>query len=88
MIYWPAEVTNLSECHEPLIEYIDRLRPPGRKSAKDFFNAEGWIVNTMNNPFGYTAPGWGFPWGFFPVVQPGMADTFGNTTSFRETLLI
>ena len=29
MIYWPAEVTNLSECHEPLIEYIDRLRPPG-----------------------------------------------------------
>ena len=66
MIYWPAEVTNLSECHEPLIEYIDRLRPPGRKSAKDFFNAEGWIVNTMNNPFGYTAPGWGFPWGFFP----------------------
>ncbi|MBC8769103.1 glycoside hydrolase N-terminal domain-containing protein [Arenibacter sp. BSSL-BM3] len=66
MIYWPAEVTNLSECHEPLIEYIDRLRPPGRKSAKDFFNADGWIVNTMNNPFGYTAPGWGFPWGFFP----------------------
>ncbi|TQO39590.1 alpha-L-fucosidase 2 [Arenibacter algicola] len=66
MIYWPAEVTNLSECHEPLIEYIDKLRPPGRKSAKDFFNAEGWIVNTMNNPFGYTAPGWDFPWGFFP----------------------
>ncbi len=66
MIYWPAEVTNLSECHEPLIEYIDKLRPPGRQSAKDFFNARGWIVNTMNNPFGYTAPGWGFPWGFFP----------------------
>ena len=66
MIYWPAEVTNLSECHEPLIEYIDKLRPPGRKSAKDFFNADGWIVNTMNNPFGYTAPGWDFPWGFFP----------------------
>lgn len=66
MIYWPAEVTNLPECHEPLIEYIDKLRPPGRQSAKDFFNARGWIVNTMNNPFGYTAPGWDFPWGFFP----------------------
>ncbi|HLT52163.1 MAG TPA: glycoside hydrolase N-terminal domain-containing protein, partial [Arenibacter sp.] len=66
MIYWPAEITNLSEIHEPLIEYIDKLRPPGRKTAKDFFNAEGWIVNTMNNPFGFTAPGWDFPWGFFP----------------------
>lgn len=67
MIYWPAEVTNLSEVHEPLIEYIDRLRAPGRQSAKDFFNARGWIVNTMNNTFGFTAPGWDFPWGFFPA---------------------
>ncbi len=67
MIYWPAEVTNLPEVHEPLIEYIDRLRAPGRKSAQDFFNASGWIVNTMNNIFGYTAPGWNFPWGFFPA---------------------
>lgn len=66
MIYWPAEITNLPEVHEPLIEYIDKLRPPGRKTAKDFFNADGWIVNTMNNTFGYTAPGWDFPWGFFP----------------------
>ena len=66
MIYWPAEITNLAEVHEPLVEYIDRLRPPGRQTAKDFFNARGWIVNTMNNPFGFTAPGWQFPWGFFP----------------------
>ena len=66
MIYWPAELTNLPEVHEPLIEYIDRLRAPGRQSAKDFFNARGWIVNTMNNTFGFTAPGWQFPWGFFP----------------------
>ena len=67
MIYWPAEVTNLAEVHEPLIEYIDRLRAPGRQTAKDFFNARGWIVNTMNNTFGFTAPGWSFPWGFFPA---------------------
>ena len=66
MIYWPAEITNLSETHQPLIEYIDRLRPPGRQTARDFFKARGWIVNTMNNTFGFTAPGWDFPWGFFP----------------------
>ena len=67
MIYWPTEVTNLAEVHEPLIDYIDRLRAPGRQTAKDFFNAQGWIVNTMNNTFGFTAPGWDFPWGFFPA---------------------
>ncbi|MFT7034106.1 MAG: alpha-L-fucosidase 2 [Cyclobacteriaceae bacterium] len=66
MIYWPVEVTNLSECHEPLMEYIDKLRRPGRKTATEVFNTRGWVVNTMNNTFGFTAPGWSFPWGFFP----------------------
>ncbi len=66
MEYWPAEVTNLSECHKPLISHTQSLVEPGRVSAKEHFGAGGWIVNTMNNAFGYTAPGWGFPWGFFP----------------------
>lgn len=66
MLYWPAEVTNLSECHLPLFSYMESLVEPGKISAKEFYNTRGWIVNTMNNPFGFTAPGWGFPWGFFP----------------------
>uniref|UniRef100_UPI0032177888 glycoside hydrolase family 95 protein n=1 Tax=uncultured Draconibacterium sp. TaxID=1573823 RepID=UPI0032177888 len=66
MLYWPAEVTNLSECHLPLFTYMESMVEPGKVSAKEFFNVRGWIVNTMNNPFGFTAPGWGFPWGFFP----------------------
>ena len=66
MIYWPVEVANLAECHEPLIEYIDKLRAPGRETVKNYFNSRGWVVNTANNIFGYTAPGWGLPWGFFP----------------------
>lgn len=66
MLYWPAEVTNLAECHEPLINYIESLVEPGKKSAYDFFHTRGWIVNTMNNAFGYTAVNSGLPWGFFP----------------------
>lgn len=66
MLYWPAEITNLAECHEPLLTYIESLVEPGTQSAKDFFNTRGWIVNTMNNAYGYTAPGWDVPWGFFP----------------------
>lgn len=67
MLYWPAELTNLAECHEPLIDYIESLVEPGKKSAHDFFHTRGWVVNTMNNAFGYTAVNWGLPWGFYPA---------------------
>lgn len=66
MIYWPAELTNLSECHEPFLDYIGSLVEPGRYAAKEFFNTRGWIVNTMCNAFGYTSQGWAVPWGYFP----------------------
>ncbi|MCL3782263.1 glycoside hydrolase family 95 protein [Prolixibacteraceae bacterium JC049] len=66
MLYWPAEVTNLSECHQPLFTFMESLVEPGKMASKEFFNTRGWIANTMVNAFGYTSPGWGFPWGFFP----------------------
>ncbi|WP_019028955.1 glycoside hydrolase family 95 protein [Colwellia piezophila] len=67
MIYWPAEVTNLAETHVPFLEYTQSLVEPGQASAKAFFGVNGWVVNTMNNIFGYTSTGWGFPWGYFPA---------------------
>ncbi|MFD1163216.1 glycoside hydrolase family 95 protein [Hwangdonia seohaensis] len=66
MIYWPAELTNLSECHVPFLDYIESLVEPGKLTAKEFFNTRGWMTNTMTNAYGYTSPGWGIPWGFFP----------------------
>lgn len=67
MLYWPAEVTNLSECHVPLFDYMEKLVEPGQLAAREFFGTRGWVVNTMNNAFGYTSPGWGLPWGYFPA---------------------
>ena len=90
MLYWPAELTNLPECHTPLIDYIETLVPPGKKSAKTFFDARGWIVNTMNNAFGYTSPGWDFPWGFFPAGAAWLTQhvwehfAFNNDTSYLQ----
>jgi alpha-L-fucosidase 2 len=66
MIYWPAEVTNLSECYLPLSDFTESIVEPGKLAAKAFFNAPGWTVNTMLNAYGFTSPGWDFPWGFFP----------------------
>ena len=33
MNYWPAEVTNLSECHEPLFRLIDELAVSGAENS-------------------------------------------------------
>ena len=39
MNYWPAEVTNLSECHIPLFDMIKDLAENGAKTAKTYYNA-------------------------------------------------
>ena len=54
-------------CSSDLLEYTQSLVAPGQVSAKAFFGVNGWVVNTMNNIFGYTATGWGVPWGYFPA---------------------
>ncbi len=56
MNYWPAENTNLAECHEPMIRFVDSLRPSGRKSAKAYFNAGGWFTAKKSDIWGYTQP--------------------------------
>ena len=39
MNYWPAEVTNLAELHQPLFDYLESLREPGRKTARVHYGA-------------------------------------------------
>jgi len=68
MNYWPAEVCNLAECHEPLFDLIDSLRPNGRKTAKVHYGAGGWTVHTITNVFGFTSPGEAPGWGLFPAA--------------------
>ncbi|MFI5805279.1 glycosyl hydrolase family 95 catalytic domain-containing protein [Streptomyces sp. NPDC051561] len=55
MNYWPAEITHLAETAEPHHDFVDALRAPGRRTAKEMFGAaEGWIVHQNTNTFGYT----------------------------------
>ncbi|MFN8205949.1 MAG: glycoside hydrolase family 95 protein [Bacteroidales bacterium] len=63
MNYWPAEVTNLSECHLPMIEYTRGLVAPGTRTASTHYKAGGWCVHPIANVWGYTAPGEHPSWG-------------------------
>lgn len=62
MNYWLAEPTNLSECHLPLIDFINSLVPRGMVTAERYFVTEdgrpvrGWTTFHENNIWGNTAP--------------------------------
>ena len=68
MNYWPAEVCNLSETVEPFSNFINALRVPGRVTARKTYNAKGWTMNHLTDPFGRTAIADGVGWGTFPIA--------------------
>ena len=45
MNYWPAEVTNLSEMHEPLFAMLKDLSVTGAKTARDMYECGGWVAH-------------------------------------------
>lgn len=63
MNYWPAEITNLSDLHVPLLEYTRDLVPSGQRTARTFYGAEGWTAHPVSNPWHFTAPGEHASWG-------------------------
>jgi len=63
MNYWLAEATNLSELTEPLNRFTKNLVPNGHKTAKAYYNAEGWVAHVISNPWFYTSPGESAVWG-------------------------
>lgn len=56
--YWLAENTNLSEMHQPFLQFINNLSTTGKITAKTFYNLPGWVVHhnsdiwAMSNPVG------------------------------------
>jgi alpha-L-fucosidase 2 len=59
MNYWPAENLNLSECHQPLFDFIHELSVNGSKTARiNYGISPGWVAHhnsdiwAMTNPVG------------------------------------
>lgn len=56
MNYWLAESCNLPECHEPLFDHIDRMREPGRRTARVMYGCRGFTAHHNTDIWGDTAP--------------------------------
>lgn len=54
MNYWPAEVGNLPECHRPMLDFIEALRPRGRITARDTYGCRGWVAHHTTDAWLYT----------------------------------
>ncbi|MHC4119715.1 MAG: glycosyl hydrolase family 95 catalytic domain-containing protein [Planctomycetota bacterium] len=67
MNYWPAEVCNLSECHEPFFDLVDNLRPRGRKTARDVYGCRGFVAHHTTDAWFWTSPIGNVGYGMWPT---------------------
>jgi alpha-L-fucosidase 2 len=63
MNYYPTEVSNLAECHLPLMSFIEQLSIAGKSAAQAHYGCEGWVAHVFTNAWGFAAPGWETSWG-------------------------
>lgn len=91
MNYWPAEVANLAELHVPLFDLMESLVPSGEKTAREMYDARGWVVHHLTDIWGFTVPADGV-WGVWPMGAAWLCQHpyehflfSGDKTFLRET---
>jgi len=67
MNYWPALQANLAECAEPLYDFVDDLRGPGRRVAETHYGCGGFAVHHNSDLWRSVAPVDGARWGIWPM---------------------
>lgn len=67
MNYWLAEQTNLSEMHTPFFDFIDALRPDGRKTARDMYGMKGIVAHYTTDVWHYTETSGNVQYAMWPM---------------------
>jgi alpha-L-fucosidase 2 len=75
MNYWPAEVANLSECHEPFFDYIEAPVPSARKTAQPVYRARGFVAHVESDVWRWTTPKRAHPMGKCALAAHGAPST-------------
>jgi alpha-L-fucosidase 2 len=75
MNMWPAETTNLAECHEPLFDLIRGLAENGRKTARTNYGCGGWVAHHNTDVWRQSAPVGAYgqgdsTWALWPMSGP------------------
>ena len=67
MNYWPAETCNLSELTGPLFDLIDTAREDGRRVARFYYGASGFVLHHNTDVWGDAVPIDGAQYGIWPM---------------------
>ena len=90
MNYWLAEQTNLTECHETDIDYINSLVEKGKVTAKKYYckqdgsDVRGWVIHHENNIWGNTNPSTYTTAFYFPAAAAWMCQDIWEKYAFNE----
>jgi alpha-L-fucosidase 2 len=86
MNHWPVELSNLSELNLPLAELVKGLVVPGEKTAKAYYNAEGWVAHVITNVWGFTEPGESASWGITKAGSGWLCNNLWEHYEFSNDL--
>ena len=70
MNYWPAELCNLSEMHQPFFDFIDAMQEDARHTAEDMYDRPGTVAHFTTDAWHFTETYGETTWGLWPM---GMA---------------
>lgn len=73
MNYWPAELTNLSELHEPFLRMVKELSETGQETARELYDAPGWVLHHNTDIWRITGPVDKARSGMWPMGQAWVA---------------
>ncbi len=77
MNYWMAEATNMPECAEALIKYIERFVPHAKKAAYDLYGCRGIWLPHSTDAWGRSTPE-AYGWAVWVGAAPWIAQHFWN----------
>ena len=86
MNYWPAEVTNLSECTAPLFHLIEDLAENGAETARLYYGADGWVSHHNTDLWRGTAPVDAARYGMWPMSGVWLCQHIWEHYLFTEDL--
>lgn len=82
MNYWPAELTNLMEMHEPLIKLVKEIAETGKETARVMYGAKGWVTHHNTDLWRITGPVDGIYSAMWPMGGAWLTSHLWNKYAF------
>jgi alpha-L-fucosidase 2 len=79
--YWLAEIANLSECHLPLLDFVEELLPKMRHAARQIYGCRGVYIAISTDGQSVVIPGL---WGMWTGAAGWLAQHFWQHWEYTQ----